>query len=277
MLYQSAVACMFVGFAALSAQEAKPDQFDDFRAAEKMYNQVAAQCAADVPGVECRVSTWNRLVSVYLQFGELGEAAKVLQKIQQAGLSALGECHPELAVWRSNQGGLELSRNNTRSALKHFEEAWKSWNCLEQPDLSLEAVMLNDWGLALLLDGEPRRALEKLEMARRYFEKTNRSSTAAYVITLTNLATAYSAVNDRAAGALFESAIRLAEQLKGRTNPLTAGVMNAYARHLEDHGDAAKGKKIGKEAAALLSEYNRRQQLGFTIDAQAAAGAARKR
>jgi tetratricopeptide (TPR) repeat protein len=277
MSVQRPVAVMFICLATLHGQDARPDQFDDFRAAEKMYNQAAAQCAAGVTGVECRVSTWNRLVSVYLQFGELGEAAKLLKKIQQAGLSALGECHPELAVLRSNQGGLEVARNNTRQALRHFEEAWKWWNCLAQPDLSLEAVMLNDWGLALLLDGQPRPAAEKLEKARRGFEQTNRSSTAAYVITLANLATAYSAAQDRAAGPLFEKAIRLAEQLKGKANPLTAGVMNAYARHLEDRGDGAKAKKIGREAAALLSEYTRSQQLGLTIDAKSAAGGGRER
>ena len=173
MPVQRTAAVTLLCLTALPGQEtAKPDQFDDFRAAEKMYNQVAAQCPAGDLGVECRVSTWNRLVSVYLQFGETGEAGKLIQKIQQSGLSILGECHSELAVLRSNEGGLELARNNIRPALKHFEAAWKSWTCLEKSDLSLEAVMLNDWGLALLLDGQSRLAVEKLERSRRGFEKT---------------------------------------------------------------------------------------------------------
>lgn len=193
-----------------------------------------------------RTSTMlSTLANTLAMSGDLNGAIAAHEKSLRAAEVAFGKAHPETAIIRQNLGddfvyGLQGARGVTE--LKDAVEVMKAANTEKA---RMVVMAMSDLGLAYLVAGQPKEALEVYERAIAVFA-TDYPKHPSYAAALLGRVQAQVAL-----GLPFEVAdLKKASELSGELPPFERG------RVLLELGVATKDVKLVTEAKGLLESFD---------------------
>ena len=102
---------------------------------------------------------WNALASLYLEFGQTGQAEKVLRKASNLTPETLGANHTELLRYWGNLGALAYVKDNSTQAIEWIRRAIDGWTAIGQTNPVEAAIARNSLGLSYLKIGDTESAV----------------------------------------------------------------------------------------------------------------------
>ena len=244
------------------------DELGDFHVAEHEFHMAESLCKTGQLGLECSLVVWNALTALYLEFGQTGQAERVLRKASNSKPETLGANHRELLRYWGNLAALEYVKNNPAQAIKWIRRAIDGWTAIGQKNSVEAAIARNILGLSYLNIGDTESAVYWLDLARRNLLELPEAHHFKLPKALSNLALAKAAAGDYAAAEeLHQEAIQKAESMLGPNHPITARVMLNGSDFYASRKNKAEARQLKKRAEQVLSGYARDQGLNQTVDA----------
>jgi len=189
----------------------------------------------------------NNLGISYNDMGDYGKAIECYKKALEIGKNALGNNHPDIALYYNNLGSSYYSIGDYKRAIEYHEKALEINN---HPDVTLS---YNNLGTAYSRLGDYNKAIEYHKKALEIIKNTFGDNHPDVAVTYNNIGGIYNDLGDyRLAIVFFEKALEIRKNTFGDNHPNIAVTYNNIGGSYYNIGDYNKAIEYQEKALEIL-------------------------
>ena len=189
----------------------------------------------------------NNLGISYNDMGDYGKAIECYKKALEIGKNALGNNHPDIALYYNNLGSSYYSIGDYKRAIEYHEKALEINN---HPDVTLS---YNNLGTAYSRLGDYNKAIEYHKKALEIIKNTFGDNHPDVAVTYNNIGGIYNDLGDyRLAIVFFEKALEIRKNTFGDNHPDVAVTYNNIGGSYYNIGDYNKAIEYQEKALEIL-------------------------